>query len=218
MLIAEWKREDLERNKAILAVNMPPSGSEVQPSLFLICLHWLSQGSPLYSHNSDIWWNTGRRLRQPLVPYIIPRAREGRFVCEALGRRGSGEWVCCAWDGLIMEGFDLAAVWKEEPWEVLEDRSHHVEGESRPPALWAAVTCLTCIFWWVLGCTPASDSFPRTPTTLQNDGSQQHLYVCCVVLTDVLWTNDSDTARQLFHGGFEGPRSGGLVRRRLIAV
>lgn len=34
-----------------------------------------------------------------------------------------------------MEGFDLAAVWKEEPWEVLEDRGHHVEGESRPPAL-----------------------------------------------------------------------------------
>lgn len=34
-----------------------------------------------------------------------------------------------------MEGYDLAAVWKEEPWEVLEDRGHHVEGENRAPAL-----------------------------------------------------------------------------------
>lgn len=34
-----------------------------------------------------------------------------------------------------MEGFDLAAVRKEEPWEVLEDRGLHVEGESRLPAL-----------------------------------------------------------------------------------
>lgn len=33
-----------------------------------------------------------------------------------------------------MEGFDLAAVWKAEPWEVLEDRGHHVAEESRPPA------------------------------------------------------------------------------------
>lgn len=33
---------------------------------------------------------------QDPVPYIIPRAREGRFVSEALGRSGSGEWVCCA--------------------------------------------------------------------------------------------------------------------------
>lgn len=163
------------------------------------------QGSPLYSHNS-VKGNTGRG--PPLVPCIVPRAREGRFVSGALGRSGSGEWVCCAWGGLIMEGFDLAAVWKE-PWEVLEDRGHHVEGESR-----AAVTRLTCIFWWLLGCTPASDSFPRTPTT----PTRHHFYVCHFVLTDVLWTKDSETTRQLFHGGFEEPRSGGLVQRRLIAV
>lgn len=109
MLIAEWKQEDLERNRAILAVKVTPSGSEVQHShLFLICLHWFSLGSPLYSHSSVIRGNTGRGLLHLLVPYIIPRAREGRFASEALGRSGSGEWVCCAWGVLIMGRFDLA--------------------------------------------------------------------------------------------------------------